>query len=182
MEKKREPFDFAADLAALRPQLMRRAELRWPKRYWRYHSPEDLASETICRAFANQEAFRGTSVAELAKYAQRILDNLIFNVRREIEAQHLVHEPFQPSKHLPPSSGTTPSGKLIRKEAAAEVASALGSLPSDQRLVCQLVDMSDTPYEQASQAMRAPEYKLYRLIRKARSVLRRRLAPHGSHT
>lgn len=181
MEKKRETFDFATDLASLRPKLIRRAEWRWPRRYWKDYSPEDLASETICRALASQEAFRGTFVAELAKYAQVILDNLIYNLHREMQGHY--PEPLPPSQQLPPKGGTTPSGKLMKKEDEEKVADALRLLPSDQRCVCELIDMRDQSYEKASAATSKSVHTLYRLIRKARSTLRRLLArQYVSHT
>jgi RNA polymerase sigma factor (sigma-70 family) len=181
MEKKREVFDFASELASLRPQLIRRARARWPKEFWREQSPEDFASEAICLVYAKRDTFRGSFVAELAEYSQRTLDRLIANCWRQIKARGK-QETLRPSK-LPRPSGTTPSKKLMRKETGEKVAGALESLPRDQKRICELIHLDEASYGKASEAMQKPGHTLYRLMRKAMEALRRRLAKqYASHT
>jgi RNA polymerase sigma factor (sigma-70 family) len=172
MEKKRENFDFATDLASLRPQLIRRAEDRWSKRFWRELSPEDFVSETICLALQNRESFRGSTLAELVGYAQSILDNLLTSWGIRL-ARRPLHELFDSGKHKRRTQGTTPSGKLMRIELRIEVASALGLLTPLERRAIELIRVEEKTYKEACAELGIPEYTLYRLIPKVEAKLER---------
>jgi RNA polymerase sigma-70 factor (ECF subfamily) len=109
--------------------------------------PSDIAQETLLKAHARREQFRGQSDAEKAAWLRQILANTLTDAlrrfRRQQGDQHQSLEAAveQSSARLEQwleATGPTPADQVSRQEQTLRLAAALARLPDDQRNAVEL--------------------------------------------
>lgn len=133
----------APHLARYRPYLAFLARLSWDHRLQSKLDPSDFVQETLLRAHANAEQFRGRSEAELAGWLRQILANVIAEQNRHFRRDKRATERERPlDQELAESSrrlagfvseDPAPSQDVHFNERALRVAAAMEDLPQAQR-------------------------------------------------
>jgi RNA polymerase sigma-70 factor (ECF subfamily) len=109
--------------------------------------PSDIAQETLLKAHARREQFRGKSDAEKAAWLRQILANTLTDALRRFQRQQGdQHESLevaveQSSARLErwlEAAGTSPQDQASRQEQVLRLAAALAKLPDDQRNAVEL--------------------------------------------
>jgi RNA polymerase sigma-70 factor (ECF subfamily) len=104
--------------------------------------PSDVAQETLLRAHAGLDQFRGTTEAEMAAWLRRILANALQDAARRVTRQEeRLGRPLEAA--LEDSSARlegwladgnpSPGQQAVRNEQLLQLAAALEQLPDDQR-------------------------------------------------
>ena len=100
----------------------------------------DLVQQTLLKAHANRERFRGTTDAERAAWLRAILANQVRDAYRQ-RGQEPIRSLEETSLRLDAwlaASDSTPSQRLDRNERLLALAKAVAGLPEDQRRALEL--------------------------------------------
>lgn len=141
--------ELGSELEPYREYLHLLARLQLAPRLAAKVSASDIVQETLLRAHAKRDQFRGVSEGERVAWLRQILVNtLAENARRLGRQQHdaalersLQASIDQSSARLEQwlaADQTSPTQHLLRQERLARLAQALAQLPEDQRSVLEL--------------------------------------------
>jgi RNA polymerase sigma-70 factor, ECF subfamily len=183
-----EPPSPAADssLEQFRDYLLLLARLHLDPRLRSKLDPSDVVQETLLKAHANREQYRGGSAAERAAWLRAILANTLAEKARAFGRQQrdvalersLAAQMAQSSVRLeawladPQSS---PSEKCVRQELLLQLAAALAELPDDQRAAVELRHLHGLSIADVCQALGKTEAAVAGLIRRGVQRLREKL-------
>jgi RNA polymerase sigma-70 factor (ECF subfamily) len=155
-------------------------------RLQRRFDSSDIIQETMLRAHANLARFRGHTEAELVKWLQEILSNVVTDEARKARArkrdvaleQSLEAVMAESSSRLEmylASSQTSPSGQAERQELLLALAVAIDELPEDQRDVLIQRDLNGAPVSQIAEQLGRTEKSVAGLLMRGRRKLREML-------
>jgi RNA polymerase sigma-70 factor (ECF subfamily) len=158
-------------------------QIQMDPRLRRRFDSSDLVQETLLKATQNLEQFRGGSEAELVKWLQGILQNVLADAMRRARAQKrdvaqeeaLAVVVNDSSARLPNwlvAPGSSPSQRAEREEQLLRVAAALAKLPEDQRDVIILRDSLETPVRTIAEQLGRSEKAIAGLLLRGRRKLR----------
>ncbi len=141
---------------------------------------EDLVQDTLLKAMRAQHQFQvGTN---LKAWLVRILTNTFINKykRGVLERSMLGAEQLDPVSDGWTSAATLralrdPESHVLRPMLAAEIRTALDSLPEDFRMAVLLVDVQELSYKEASLALGCPIGTVMSRLHRGRRVLKERL-------
>jgi RNA polymerase sigma-70 factor (ECF subfamily) len=109
--------------------------------------PSDLVQETLLKAHARRDQFRGKTEAERAAWLRTILANTLTDAVRKLgreasagthSLEALVEESSARLEKLLESDGSAPGSRLVRQEQLLRLADALAQLPEEQRTAVEL--------------------------------------------
>jgi RNA polymerase sigma-70 factor (ECF subfamily) len=108
----------------------------------------DVIQSAWMEAFRKLDQFRGESEAEFFGWLKKILDNNLKNVirdnmadKRDFRKEHELGAPMESASiqwFEPVAPGSSPSNRVIKGESALELASAMETLPENQRVAIEL--------------------------------------------
>jgi RNA polymerase sigma-70 factor (ECF subfamily) len=171
-------------LAEYRPYLRLLARLQMDPRLRGQLDPSDVAQETLLRAHAGLEQFRGRSDAELAGWLRRILANVLQDAaRRQNREQERVGRPVEAA--LEESSARleawladanpSPAQAAARNEQLLRLAAALEELPDDQREAVILRHLQEFSLPEITRIMGRTRASVAGLLCRGLRALRERL-------
>ena len=146
--------------------------------------PSDVVQQTLARAHAKAEQFRGTTEAERAAWLRQILANqLAAAVRRHLAAgkrdagrERSLHAAVEDSsarlEALLAAEQTSPSDRAVRHEELRRLAEALAALPEDQRQAVELHHLRGLPVEEVARELGRSESAVGGLLRRGLKRLR----------
>ncbi len=148
--------------------------------------PSDIVQETLLKAHASMDQFRGRSEAELAGWLRQILANTLAealrrygaearDVAREQSLEAAVEESSARLERWLADERSSPSEGARREEQLLHLAAALAALPEEQRQAVELHHLQGRPVaEIAAEMGRTPAAVgalLYRGLKKLRELL-----------
>jgi RNA polymerase sigma-70 factor (ECF subfamily) len=159
-----------------------------PRLHRRFDS-SDLVQETLLRAHAGRDGFRGTTEAERVKWLQEILTNTLADEVRKARAQKrdvaleqsLQAAVAESSARLDAylaADQSSPSQQAERQELLLRIAAALDQLPEDQRDVVIQRDLLGAPVGQIAEQLGRSEKSVAGLLLRGRRKLRELLAEY----
>jgi RNA polymerase sigma-70 factor, ECF subfamily len=154
-------------------------DLRLRKRF----DSSDLVQETMLRAHEGLAGFKGTSEAELAKWLQEILGNVLADEIRKATAQKrdvaverslndAVADSFAQLEAYLTAGGPSPSEQAHRQEQLHRLAGAIEQLPEDQRDVVIQRDLLGSPVRDIAELLERTEKSVAGLLLRGRRRLR----------
>jgi RNA polymerase sigma-70 factor (ECF subfamily) len=173
-----------ADLDRYRPLLrLQVRQMELDPRLQRRFDSSDIIQETMLRAHANLARLRGQTEAELVRWLQEILSNVVTDEGRKARArkrdvaleQSLEAVMAESSGRLEmylASSQSSPSGKVVRQELLLALAAAIDQLPEDQRDVLIQRDLSGASVSQIAEQLGRTEKSVAGLLLRGRRRLR----------
>lgn len=143
----------------------------------------DLVQETLLRAHAHRDQFRGTTEAEQVKWLQEILANVLTDEVRKARAQKrdvaleqslqaIVSESSARLEAYLADGQSSPSQQAERNELLLRIAAALEQLPEDQREVLILRDLRGASVGQIAGQLGRTEKSVAGLLLRGRRKLR----------
>jgi RNA polymerase sigma-70 factor (ECF subfamily) len=175
------------DLERCRPYLHLLARLRLGPRLQAKIDPSDIVQETLLKAHAHADQFRGQSAGEWAAWLRRILANTLAEAARrfQTDARDLAHEQNLENsleessarlEHWLAADQSSPSERAARQEELFRLAQALDQLPPDQRTAVELHHLQGRPVAELAALLErdagAVGALLYRGLKKLRALLR----------
>src|SRR5262249_31923899 len=144
----------------------------------------DVVQQTLLKAQAGRDQFRGGSEGELLVWLRTILAHVLIDLARKHAPRLRGHE-FALEAAIEESSvrleqwlagdDTSPSRRALRQEETVRLAEALAALPEDQRTALELKHFHDMPVAEISRLMgKSPSAVaglLYRGLKALRSTL-----------
>ncbi len=127
--------------------------------------PSDIVQETMLKAHANKEQFRGGTNAELAAWLRRILANQLTDAARRFSSVGRETEREQPLEEAVDDTAARleaaylvldtprPDQKAVHHEDLLRMARALARLPEDQRLALELKYLQGLSLEAVAKEM-----------------------------
>jgi RNA polymerase sigma-70 factor, ECF subfamily len=167
-----------------RPLLLLQArQLRLDPRLQRRFDASDLVQETLLRAHQRRATFRGGTEAELVRWLQEILANLVVDQLRretadkrdatiEYSLQAAAADSSARLERWLADSRSAPDARAQRHEVLLRLAAALEQLPEDQRDVVTLRDLQEMPVAQIAAALGRSEKSVAGLLLRGRRRLR----------
>ena len=146
--------------------------------------PSDVVQQTLLKAHAKRDQFRGGSEGELLAWLRTILAHQMADLARKhaprlhgreraLEAA-LEESSLRLGRWLA-SDSTSVGGRAIRQEQLLRLAEALAGLPEDQRTALELKHLRDVPVSEISRMMgkspAAVASLLYRGLKTLRDLL-----------
>jgi RNA polymerase sigma-70 factor (ECF subfamily) len=128
-------------------------------------SGSDLVQDAFCEAVKSFAVFRGETREEMRSWLKRILIHNVLNQYRRLRGTQMrdvarevpLDQPQETLRNLP-DSATTPSGALMRGEAAQQLERALARLSDEHRQVIELRHREDLPFAEIGRRMhRSPD-------------------------
>jgi RNA polymerase sigma-70 factor (ECF subfamily) len=143
----------------------------------------DLVQETLLRAHAHRDQFRGTTEAERVKWLQEILGNVLTDETRKARAQKrdvaleqsldaAVAESSARLDAFLADRQSSPSQQAERHELLLRLAEALEQLPEDQREVLIQRDLRGASVSQIAEQLGRTEKAVAGLLLRGRRKLR----------
>ena len=166
-----------------RPLLQLQVRLLRPhSRFSRRFDSSDLVQETMLKAVKNQADFRGDTDAELVKWLQEILKNVVTDAVRKATAgkrdvrveQSLQDALAQSSVRLEEylaAQGPSPSRQAELQEMLFRLAAALDQLPEDQREVIIQRDLHGDPVAEIAAQLGKTKKAVAGLLQRGRKKL-----------
>lgn len=131
----------------------------------------DIAQDTFLKLFSSIHTFRGEGSFEAWLY--RIVVNSCFDQIRERRRLLPFIDRFLDSLR---SSGETALQKVLRQEVSAQVRSAVGKLPPEQRIAVVLRYTEGLSYEEMAEVLGCARGTVASRLNRAHKALERRLA------
>jgi RNA polymerase sigma-70 factor (ECF subfamily) len=178
----------AADrlLELYRPVLRLIAEQMIGSGLRRREDASDIVQRTVLEAYAAFEQFHGGSEAEFSAWLKQILRRNVTNLVRDNRA---AKRDVRREKYLdaaegsvsvtwmqPAGKGTSPSQRVIRAEAALNLAEALDQLPDAQRDAVRMRHLEGRGVDDIAEAMDKTPAAVAGLVRRGLQTLREQLA------
>jgi RNA polymerase sigma-70 factor (ECF subfamily) len=172
------------DLDRYRPLLrLQVRQMELDPRLERRFDSSDIIQETLLRAHANLARFRGQSEAELVKWLQEILTNVVTDEARKARARKrdvALEQPLEAvmaesSARLEmylASSGASPSRQAERQELLLALAAAIDQLPEAQCDVLIQRDLNGASVSQIAEQLGRTEKSVAGLLLRGRRKLR----------
>jgi RNA polymerase sigma-70 factor (ECF subfamily) len=145
--------------------------------------PSDVVQQTLLKAQAGRDRFRGETERELLVWLRTILANVLIDLARkhgprlrghEFALEGIEESSVRLERYLA-GEDTSPSARAVRQEETVRLAEALAGLPEDQRTALELKHFHDYPVAEISRCMgKSPSAVaglLYRGLRTLRSAL-----------
>ena len=178
--------DILERLERFRPYLRVLARLQLGPRWHARHDPSDLVQQTLVRAVAAVQQFRGESNAELAGWLRRILATTLENLRRDLRRDRRdVRRERSLEADLAASSirlaglvadpGESPSEQVVYKERLLQLAIAVEDLPADQREAVERHYLHGEKLDAVAAAMERSTAAVAGLIKRGMKRLRERM-------
>jgi RNA polymerase sigma-70 factor (ECF subfamily) len=174
----------APSLADYRSYLRLLARLHLDEKLRGKVDPSDIVQQTMVRALAGWDQFRGKEDGQRLAWLRRILANTLANARRDLRRLKRAVDREVPLAALDRSSmrlgnlagpATSPSQGAVRAELILKLAAALEELPADQReAVARHYLLGETLAEVAKRLDRSPTAAaglVQRGLRKLRELL-----------
>jgi RNA polymerase sigma-70 factor (ECF subfamily) len=146
----------------------------------------DIVQETLLKAHAKMDQFRGTTEAELAGWLRQILANTLAealrrygsearDLGRERSLEAALEESSARLEHWLADDRSAPGRAADRQEQLLHLAEALARLPADQRMALELHHLKGRPVAEVARELgRTPAAVgslLYRGLKKMRELL-----------
>jgi RNA polymerase sigma-70 factor (ECF subfamily) len=175
------------DLDRYRPLLrLQVRQMELDPRLLRRFDSSDIIQETLLRAHANLARFRGQSEAELVKWLQEILANVVTDEARKARARKrdvaleqsleamMAESSARLERYLANSqaSPSSPSWQVERQELLLALAAAIDQLPEDQRDVLIQRDLNGASVSQIAEQLGRTEKSIAGLLLRGRRKLR----------
>jgi RNA polymerase sigma-70 factor (ECF subfamily) len=156
-------------------------------RFGRRFDSSDLAQETLLKAHKNRDQFQGMTEAELVRWLQGILTNVVTdkvreatagkrNLRLEQSLQAAVTDSSTRLERFLGSHDPSPGQQAERRELLLRLTEAVDRLPDDQREVIVRRDLGGEPISQIAGELRRTEKSVAGLLLRGRRRLRELLA------
>jgi RNA polymerase sigma-70 factor (ECF subfamily) len=174
-------------LEPLRPQMLAAAHDQLDDDLRPKTGPSDLVQESLVRACAHFDEFRGESPGELAAWLLQILHNCAANLRRDYRAakRDLAREcPLEDdrlSRATLQVPGESPSAQAIQQEEQQALHQALQRLPEDYRQVLLLRNRDGLSFEEIGRALNRSADATRMLYGRAVVALAQQLRPDDEH-
>jgi RNA polymerase sigma-70 factor (ECF subfamily) len=177
----------AADrlLELYRPVLKLMAEQMVGPGLQRREDASDIVQRTTLEAFAAFEQFRGQSEPEFSAWLNQILRRNVSNLVRDNRAakRDVRKEQYLDAAETsvsvtwmqPAGKGTTPSQRVIRAEAALNLAQAIDELPEQQRIAVRMRHLEGLAIDEIATAMDKTPAAVAGLVRRGLQSLREQL-------
>jgi RNA polymerase sigma-70 factor (ECF subfamily) len=146
--------------------------------------PSDVVQQTLLKAHAKRDQFRGGSEGELLAWLRTILARHLADLARKHAPrlrgrEHLLEAALDESslrlERWLASDSSSVSGRAIRHEQLLRLAAALAALPEDQRTALELKHLRNVPVSEISQMIgkspAAVASLLYRGLKTLRDLL-----------
>jgi RNA polymerase sigma-70 factor, ECF subfamily len=151
-------------------------------------APSDVVQETLLKAHAKRDQFRGRTDPEMRAWLRTILANTL---REEARRFGGPERDIQLEASLDQSSGrleawladirSGPEVRAERNELLLRLAEALAQLPEDQRTALELKYLHDATYAEVAHTLGKSPTSVVRLIRHGLETLRHVLGDSGKH-
>jgi RNA polymerase sigma-70 factor (ECF subfamily) len=147
--------------------------------------PSDVVQQTLLKAHAKRDQFRGTSTEELMAWLRTILAHHLVDLTRkhaprlrgrERSLEAALDESALRLERWLASDATSAGGQAIRHEQLLRLAEALASLPEDQRTALELKQLRDLPVSEIGRLMGKNPAAVASLLYRGLKTLRSRLA------
>jgi RNA polymerase sigma-70 factor (ECF subfamily) len=152
----------------------------------RREDASDIVQRTVLEAYAAFEQFAGVSEAEFSAWLKQILRRNVMNLVRDSRAakRDLRREKYLDAADTsvsvtwmqPAGTGTTPSERVIRAEAALNLAQAIEELPDAQQAAVRMRHLEGLGLDEIAAVMNKTPAAVAGLIRRGLQTLRERLA------
>ena len=163
------------------------ARLQIDPRLRRKLDPSDVVQETLLKAHARREQFRGTTDAELAAWLRQILANQLAealrlytrqarDVSRERSLEAAVEESSARLEQWLASEQAESGRRALRDEQLIRLGEALAGLADDQRTAVELRYLQKEPVARIAELLGRTEASVSGLLRRGLQRLRERLA------
>jgi len=146
---------------------------------YKTHSPEDaqeITQETFFRAFRSLSTYQKTDT-RFTTYLGRIATNLVTDFWRKKGRTPVIADIADYQYQV--SDGTEPGELIIDNETREDLASALRTLPDEQRQVIELRILAGLPVKETADAMNKSEAAVKMLQQRALKNLRHELLDKG---
>lgn len=173
-------------LELYRPVLKLMAEQMIGHGLQRREDASDIVQRTTLEAYAAFEQFKGESEPEFSAWLKQILRHNVTNLVRDNRAakRDVRREQYLDDAEgsvsvtwmQPAGRGTTPSQRVIKAEAALNLAHAIEQLPEQQRLAVRMRHLEGRGIDDVAAAMNKSPAAVAGLIRRGLEALRERLA------
>jgi RNA polymerase sigma-70 factor (ECF subfamily) len=123
--------------------------------------PSDVVQQTLMKAQAARDGFRGENERELLVWLRTILSHVLIDLARkhsprlrgrEFALEGIEQSSVRLERYLA-GNDTSPSGRAVRHEETVRLAEALANLPEDQRTAVELKHFHDLPVAEIGRRM-----------------------------
>ena len=178
----------AADklLALYRPALKLIAEQMVGPGLQRREDASDIVQRTVLEAYAAFDQFQGMSEAEFSGWIKQILRRNVTNLvrdnraaKRDVRREQYIDasdDSVSVTWKQPAGRGTTPSQKLIKAEAAINLARAIEELPEQQGVAVRMRHLEGRGIEEIAEALDKTPAAAAGLLRRGLQTLREKMA------
>jgi RNA polymerase sigma-70 factor (ECF subfamily) len=152
--------------------------------------PSDVVQQTLLQAHAHRDQFRGETDAERAAWLRKILANTLAeaarrfgqpgrDVARERSLEATLNESSARLEAFLADHESSPSQRAVRHERLLGLATALASLPEDQRVAVELRHLQGCSVATISETMGKSDAAVSGLLRRGLKTLRQALDDSG---
>ena len=153
--------------------------------------PSDVIQQTCVDAMHGAANFRGNGEDQLRAWLRRMLErNVADLVRRHVVAQKRTVRREQPlavpssssdggGGHVPVAEQSSPSGRMMRNEAAERLAAQIAALPADQRAAIRCRYLEGQSLNAMALHFQRSETAVAGLLKRALQTLRQQLGERG---
>jgi len=151
----------------------------------RREDASDIVQRTVLEAYAAFEQFQGQSEPEFSAWLKQILRRNVANLVRDNRAakRDVRREQYLDAAEgsvsvtwmQPAGRGTTPSQRVIKAEAALNLAHAIDELPDGQRVAVRMRHLEGCSIDEIAEAMQKSPAAVAGLIRRGLDALRQQL-------
>jgi RNA polymerase sigma-70 factor (ECF subfamily) len=154
--------------------------------------PSDVVQETLLKAHAKLEQFRGETETDLAAWLRKILANILIDAvrqygagARDIDLERSLEAAVEQSSDCLEdwlkADQSSPSQQAVRQEQLLQLSDALAQLPEDQRTAVEMQHLQGWSVEAISQHMNRSRSAVGGLLRRGMRRLRELLDSYWSN-
>jgi RNA polymerase sigma-70 factor (ECF subfamily) len=172
------PLVLAEVLRRLEPYLTQLAQRRFPRDCQGRFGVSDVVQETMLKAHANADQFRGESEADFRSWLAAVLINTLRSMRerqQRLKRGGGREQSLERVAAVPPVDQPTPSAEASKAEQNQKLLAAIERLPEDYRRVVQLRNLSMLSFREIGERMGrsedAAQHLWCRAIRQLRSLM-----------